>query len=74
MGVYYIMIIIKILKKRILIGRIFHFRCCQMILWLNEMELFDRAWFGCCPSGCIPCDDHGIPTCSSNDVMCSPEH
>ena len=29
MGVYYIMIIIKISKKRILIGRIFHYRRCH---------------------------------------------
>ena len=29
MGVYYVMIIIEISKKRILIGRIFHFRRCQ---------------------------------------------
>ena len=68
MGVYYIMIIIKISKKRILIGQIFHFHCCQIILWWNDMEAFDRAWFGCCPSRRIPSDDNWIPTCSSNDV------
>ena len=68
------MIIIKISKKRILIGRIFHFRRCQIILWRNEMEPFNRAWFGCCPSGRIPSDDYGIPACSSNDVTCSAEH
>ena len=70
-GPYNIMAVIKISKKRILIGRIYHFRRCQIILWWNEMELFDRAWFGCCPSGRIPSDDYGIPTCSSNDVTCS---
>ena len=32
------------------------------------MEPFDRAWFSCCPSGRIPSDEYGIPTCSSNDV------
>ena len=32
------------------------------------MEPFDRDWFGCCPSGHIPSDGHGIPTCNSNDV------
>ena len=74
LGVYYIMIIIKISKKRILIGRIFHFRRCQIILWRDEMEPFDRAWFGCCPSGRIPSDDYEIPTCSSNDVTRSAEH
>ena len=68
MGVYYIMIIIKISKKRILIGRIFHFRRCQLILWRNKMEPFDRAWFGCCPSVRIPSDDYGIPQRSSNDA------
>ena len=68
------MIIIKISKKHILIGQIFHFRRCQIILWRNEMEPFNRAWFGCCPSGRIPSDDYGIPTCSSNDVTCSAEH
>ena len=26
------------------------------------------AWFGCCPSGRIPSDDYGIPTCNSIDV------
>ena len=74
MGVYYIMIIIKISKKRILIGRIFHFHHCEIILWWNEMEPFDRALFGCCPSGRIPSDDYGIPTCRSNDVTRSAEH
>ena len=75
-GVYYIMIIIKISTKRITIDRIFHFRRCQVILWRNEMEPFDHAWFGCCPSGRIPSDDYGIriPTCSPNDVMRSAEH
>ena len=74
MGVYYIMIIIKISKKRILIGRIFHFHHCQIILWWDEMEPFDRALFGCCPSGRIPSDDYGIPACRSNDVTRSAEH
>ena len=68
------MIIIKISKKRILIDRIFYFRRCQVILWRNEMEPFDCAWFGCCPCGRIPSDDYGIPTCSSNDVTRSTEH
>ena len=31
------------------------------------MEPFDRAWFDCYPSGRIPSDYYGIPTCSSND-------
>ena len=53
-------------NNRILIGRICHFRRCQIILWRNEMEPFDRAWFGCCPSGHIPSDGYGIPTCNSN--------
>ena len=76
MGVYYIMIIIKISKKRILIDRIFHFRRCQVIRWRNEMEPFDCAWFGCCHSGVIHSDDYGIPTstCSSNKVTRSAEH
>ena len=74
MGVYYIMIIIKISKKRISIGRIFHFCRCQIIIWRSEMELFDRAWFGCCHSGRIPSDAYGIPTCNSNDVTHSAEH
>ena len=74
MGVYHIMIIIEISKNRILIDRIFHFRRCQVILWRKEMEPFDRAWFGCCPSGRIPCDDYGIPMCSSNGVTCSAEN
>ena len=57
------------IEKRILIDRIFHFRRCQVILWRNEMEPFDRVWFGCCPSGRILSGDYGIPTtCSSNDV------
>ena len=73
MGVYYIMIIIKISKERILIDQIFHFRRCQVILWWNEMEPFDRAWLGCCPSGRIPSVDYGIPTCSPNDVTLSAE-
>ena len=68
MGVYYIMIIIKISKQRILIGRIFHFRRCQIILWRNKMEPFDLAWFGCCPIRHIWSDDYWIPTCSSNEV------
>ena len=68
MGVYYLMIIITISKKRILIDWIFHFRRCQITLLRNEMEPFDRAWFGCCPSGRIPSDNYGNPTCSSNDV------
>ena len=42
-NVYYIMIIVKISKKRILIVQIFYFCCCQIILWQNEMELFDLA-------------------------------
>ena len=71
MGVYHIMIIIKISKKHILIGQIFHFYCCQIILWQNKMEPFDCAWFGCCPSGRIPSDDYGIPMCNSNDDKCS---
>ena len=54
--------------NRILIGRIFHFRRCQMILWRSEMESFYRAWFGCCSNGRIPADDYEIPTCNSNDV------
>ena len=66
-----IMIIIKISKKHILIGQIFHFYCCQIILWQNGMEPFDCAWFGCCPSGRIPSDDYGIPMCNSNDATCS---
>ena len=32
------------------------------------MESFDRAWFGCCLSGCILFNDYGIPSCNSNDV------
>ena len=68
--VYHIMIIIKISKKRILIRRIFHFRRCQIILWWNKMQPFERVWlFGCCHSGHIPSNDYGIPTCSSNDIM-----
>ena len=51
-------------KILILIDRIFHFRRCQVILWQNQMEPFDCAWFGCCPSGRIPSDDYGIPTCN----------
>ena len=73
MAVYYIMIIIKISTKRILIGRIFYFRRCQIILWWNLMEPFERALFGCCPSGRIPSDGYGIPTCRSNDVTRSAE-
>ena len=83
LGLYYIMIIIKISKRRILIGRIFHFHRCQILIWRNEMEPFDRAWFGCCHSGRIPsddslsiqnfnlegADDYEIPMCNSNDVM-----
>ena len=61
-------------EKRILSDRNFHFRRCQVILWRNEMERFDRAWFGCCHRGRIPSDDYGIPTCSSNDVTGSAEH
>ena len=38
------------------------------------MKTFDRASFGCCPSGRILSDDYGIPTCSSNDVTRSVEH
>ena len=68
MGLYYVIIIITISKKRILIDWIFHFHRCQMTLLRNEMEPFYRAWFSCCPSGRIPSDDYGIPTCSSNDV------
>ena len=30
------------------------------------MEPFDRAWFGYCPSGRIPCDDYGIPNVQLN--------
>ena len=70
MGVYYLMIIIKLSRKRISISGIFHSRRFQIILRSNEMEPFRRAWFGCCPSGRIPCNDYGIPTCSSNDVAC----
>ena len=33
MGVYYIMIIIEISKKRVLIDRIYHFRRCQIMRW-----------------------------------------
>ena len=65
------MIIIKISKTGILIGRIFHFRRYQIILWRHSMEAFDRAWFGCCPSGRTHFDDYGIPSCNSNDVTCS---
>ena len=68
------MFIIKISKKRISIDRIFLLRRCQVILWWNEMEPCDLAWFGCCPSGRIPSDDYGIPTCISNDVTRSAEH
>ena len=74
MGVYYIMIVIKISKKLFLIDRIIHFRRCQVILWRNEMEPFDRVWFGCFPSRRIPSDDYGIPMCSSNDVTRSDEN
>ena len=55
-------------RKNILICRIFHFCGWQIILWWHSMEPFDCAWFGCCPSGRIPSDDYGIPTCNSNDV------
>ena len=55
-------------RKNILICRIFHFCGWQIILWWHSMEPFDCAWFGCCPSGRIPSDVYGIPTCNSNDV------
>ena len=65
------MITIKMLQRFVLIARIFYFRRCQLILWQQSMEPFDRAWFGCCPRGHIPSDDYGVPTRNSNDVTCS---
>ena len=58
MSVYYIMIIIEISKKRILIGRIFHFcRCWNHLIVLGlAVSLADAL------SPII------IPTCNSNDV------
>ena len=58
MGVYYIMVTIKILRKRILINRIFDNRRCQIILWWQLKEPLCRAWFGCSPSGYTPSDDY----------------
>ena len=43
----------------------------KKILWRHSIEPFDRAWFGCCPSGRIPSIDYGIPTCNSNDITSS---
>ena len=58
MGLYYIMIIIKILKKRILINRISDNRRCQIILWWQLKAPLSRAWFGCFPGGYTPSDDY----------------
>ena len=58
MGVYYIMLIIKILRKRMLINRIFDNRRCQIILWWQLKEPLCRAWFGCSPNGYTPSDDY----------------
>ena len=58
MGVYYIMIIFKIFRKRILINRIFDNRRYQNIVWWQLKEPLCRAWFGCSPSGYTPSDDY----------------
>ena len=66
MDVYYIMIIIKTLKK---IDRIFHFLRIQMILRRQSTEPPERAWFGCGFYGSTLSHDYGIPTCDLNDIM-----
>ena len=54
MGVKYAVIMVKISKKRILIGKIFHFGRCQIILWRNQMEPFDRAWLAVALADAFP--------------------
>ena len=67
MGVYYIMIIIKI-EKTYFNRPNFPFPSLSNKTLSELVEPFDRVLFGCYLSGRIPSDDYGIPTCNSNDV------
>ena len=63
MGVYYIMIIIKILRKRISIDRIFALPS----LSNYSLMAIEGTTLSCSPSGYTPSDDYGISTCHSNE-------
>ena len=61
MGVYHIMTINKILRKRVLIDRNFHDRHCPIKLWWELKEPLCRAWLDSSHSGYTPFDDFRFP-------------